>query len=460
MLQQCDIGAILRQALAGGGEFADIFYQEGFSNSIVCEDGRIERVLTGSDRGAGIRVISDLHTAYAYTNRIDPASLRELAVTVSQAVKGKRFDSNITVSEQYTDPGFPIRIPPETVDMQAKIDLIRSAERAARCHDTRITQVRVIYRDGWTRCQTANSTGEFISWENTGTVFLANVVASDGKSVQTGYEPLAGGCGFELFDAASPEDVALKAARRSITMLGARKAPAGTMPVVLAAEAGGTMVHEAVGHGLEADLVHAAVSVYRDRIGQQVASPLVSVIDDATIANARGSFPFDDEGTRAARTVLIEDGVLKGYLYDRLTAMKDGGSSTGNGRREGYHTRPIVRMTNTFIAPGKTPPEQIIKSVPAGLLVKKMGGGQVNTVTGDFMFEVTEGYLIRNGEVCEPVRGATLTGNGPEILKRIDQVGTDLGTGIGTCGKDGQGVPVSDAQPTLLISAMTVGGMV
>jgi TldD protein len=191
----------------------------------------------------------------------------------------------------------------------------------------------------------------------------------------------------------------------------------------------------------------------------QVASPLVTVIDDATIPYGRGSFSYDDEGTPAQRTVLVENGILKGYMYDRLSAMKDGCRSTGNGRRESYHAKPIVRMTNTMIAPGSTPPESILKGVQRGLFVKKMGGGQVNTVNGDFVFEVSEGYLIENGAIGEPVRGATLTGNGPEILQRVEKVGSDLGFGIGTCGKDGQGVPVSDAQPTLLISAITVGGV-
>jgi TldD protein len=283
-------------------------------------------------------------------------------------------------------------------------------------------------------------------------------VAQEGSVTQTGYEPLGAQQGFELFDAASPEDLALKAAARGVMMLGARKSPAGQLPVVLSSEAGGTMVHEAIGHGLEADLVQAGTSVYQGRIGETVASELVTVLDDATIPFARGSFSFDDEGTPAQRTVLVEKGILKGYMYDRLSGMKDGCASTGNGRRESYRARPIVRMTNTLIAPGESNPDEIVRSVANGLFVRRMGGGQVNTVNGNFVFEVSEGYLIENGVVGEPVRGATLTGNGPEVLKKITMVGSDLGFGIGTCGKDGQGVPVSDAQPTLLISGITVGG--
>jgi TldD protein len=239
------------------------------------------------------------------------------------------------------------------------------------------------------------------------------------------------------------------------------------MSVVLSSEAGGTMIHEAVGHGFEAeavghgfeaDLAEQNLSVYSGKLGQKVASPVITVLDDGTVPGKRGSTYMDDEATPAQRTVLIEEGVLKNFMYDRLSAMKDGKTSTGNGRRESYHFRPIPRMTNTMIAPGRTPPGGIIKSLEKGLLVKKMGGGQVNTVNGDFVFEVTEGYMIEKGKVGEPVRGATLTGNGPEVLKSIDMVGTDLGFGIGTCGKDGQGVPISDAQPTLRIPEIVIGG--
>jgi len=220
------------------------------------------------------------------------------------------------------------------------------------------------------------------------------------------------------------------------------------------------MIHEAIGHGLEADLAQQGLSVYSMKIGQQVASPAITVIDDATLPNKRGSFSFDDEGTPSGRNVLVKDGMLMSYMYDRYTALVDGVASTGNGRRESYEHKPVPRMTNTFIAPGTSSPEDVIKSVHRGLLVKKMGGGQVNTVTGDFVFDVQEGYLISNGGVGELVRGATLIGSGPEVLKSIDMVASDLGFSIGTCGKDGQGVPVSDAVPTLRIPEMTVGGEV
>jgi TldD protein len=289
---------------------------------------------------------------------------------------------------------------------------------------------------------------------------MVQVVVSDGGTVQTGYEPVGGLAGMELFDAEPLEMAAEKAARRALMMLTARKAPAGRMPVVLSSDAGGTMIHEAVGHGLEADLAQSGLSVYSGKVGQQIASPLITVLDDATLPGKRGSFRVDDEGTQAQRTVLVERGILKTYLYDRLTAMKDGTRSTGNGRRESYRHRPIPRMTNTMIAPGATRPADILKATPKGLFVRKMGGGQVNTVNGDFVFEVSEGYRIENGRIGDPVRGATLVGNGPGILMSIDLVGSDLGFSIGTCGKDGQGSPVSDAQPTLRIPEITVGGEV
>jgi TldD protein len=241
-------------------------------------------------------------------------------------------------------------------------------------------------------------------------------------------------------------------------MLNARQVQGGRMPVVVSSLAGGTMIHEAIGHGLEADLAQQGLSVFSHKLGFQVASKLITVIDDATLPGKRGSFRFDDEGTPSQRTVLVEDGILKSYMYDRLSAMKDKVHSTGNGRRESYQNRPIPRMTNTFISPGKTPPSEVLRNTEKGLLVEKMGGGQVNTVTGDFVFDVQEAYLIEKGEKGDPVRGATLTGNGLQILQSIDIVGNDLGFSIGTCGKDAQGVPVTDAMPTLRIPEMIVGG--
>jgi TldD protein len=276
--------------------------------------------------------------------------------------------------------------------------------------------------------------------------------------VQTGYHPVGGLVGLEILDEYPPEKIAQTAVRQALLMLKAGKAPGGTMPVVISSEAGGTMVHEAVGHGLEADLACEGLSVYHNKIGQRVANEKVTVVDDATVPNKRGSFQFDDEGVPAERTVLIEKGILKNYMFDRKVAMKHGFQPTGNGRRESYRFKPICRMTNTMILSGADDPAEIVRSTERGLFVRKMGGGQVNTVNGDFVFEVNEGYLIEKGKVGDPVRGAILTGNGPKVLQTIDKVGNDLGFAIGTCGKDGQGVPVGDAQPTLRIPELVIGG--
>ena len=458
MLDNMNIAGILRRALAGGGQFADLYFEEGRGTAVICEDGKIEKVLAGTDRGVGLRVISELSTAYAFTNEVTESALLELAETVSHALKGGIFDNTIDMRQKVVNTGFPIQLPPDGIPLADKVALVKLADRAARGFDAKIRQVMALYRDAMVKYQFANSLGEFIETRRTGTLFVVQAVAADGNVIQTGYETMGGSMGYEIFNERSAEDIALAAAKRGVMMLSAGRAPAGPMQVVLSSKAGGTMVHEAVGHGLEADLAQSGMSVYTGKIGTMVASPLVTVIDDATIPYARGTFPFDDEGTPGQKTILVENGILKGYLYDRLTAMKDGCVSTGNGRRESYQQKPIVRMSNTLIAPGETAPDEIIRSVDKGLFVEKMGGGQVNTVNGDFVFEVSEGYLIENGEVGAPVRGATLTGNGPDVLKKIVKVGSDLGFGIGTCGKDGQGVPVADAQPTLLISEITVGG--
>lgn len=460
MLETMNCAAILKQALSAGGEFAEIYFEEGYATQIVAEDGKIEKVLSSADRGVSIRVISDFRTAFGYTNDVTEKALLELAATVSKGVQGRLFDRDIVITPRLRGLEYPPLQHPESIPLADKVALVAAAEKAARQAAPTVCQAMAVYRDGVATMQTVNSLGEFSESRRIGTMFAAQVVAAAGGLMQTGYES-AGACrGFELFAEKSADDIALAAAGRAVMMLSARKAPGGRMPVVLSSAAGGTMVHEAIGHGLEADLVQNGISVYQGKIGQMVASPGVTVIDDATIPFARGSFPYDSEGIAGQKTLLVENGILKGYMYDRLSAMKDGCSSTGNGRRESYHAKPIVRMTNTLIAPGITAPDEIIRSVPQGLFVRKMGGGQVNTVTGDFMFEVAEGYLLENGSIGEPVRGATLTGNGPEVLKSILMVGSDLGFGIGTCGKDGQGVPVADAQPTLLISEMIVGGTV
>jgi TldD protein len=306
----------------------------------------------------------------------------------------------------------------------------------------------------------ANSQG-FIAEDNRDSViFVVQGIVARDSLMETGYESIGGTRGFELLEEQPPEEIAERAISRALRTIKARKAPGGIMPVVLSSEAGGTMIHEAIGHGLEADLAGEGLSVYSGMIGQQVASKNITVIDDGSIKGLRGSMGCDDEGNPTTRTVLVEKGILKGFMTDLITAKKFDLPLTGNGRRESYRHRPIPRMTNTMIHPGDLNQEEIIRKAASGLFVKKMGGGQVNTVTGDFVFNVSEGYMIEHGTVGEPIRGATLIGNGPKILGSIENVGNDLGYSIGTCGKDGQGVPIADAQPTLLIPKITVGGEV
>ncbi|MEK6678753.1 MAG: TldD/PmbA family protein [Nitrospirota bacterium] len=454
------IKKVLKEAVKNGGDFADIYIERTQPTYIHLEDDKIEKVVSGIDHGAGIRVIFDSKTVYAYTNELSDNSLLELANTVSAAVKGKHNGADIDLRKKNPTIDFRIIKRPDEVDTDKKVQLVKKANEIARKADNRIKQVLVVYRDTLQNVTIGNTEGYITDDERIYTTAMIQVIAIDGKIIQTGQEPIGGLIGFELFDENSIENTAETAAKRAVMMLKARPAPGGRMPVVLSADAGGTMIHEAIGHGLEADLAMQGLSVYSKKIGEMVASPIITVIDDATMPNKRGSFRFDDEGVEAQKTVLVENGILKGYMYDRLWSMKEGVRSTGNGRRESYKYRPIPRMTNTLIAPGKSVPEDIIKSTSSGLFVKKMGGGQVNTVNGDFVFEVSEGYLLENGKIGEPVRGATLTGNGPEVLKDIDIVGNDLGFSIGTCGKDGQGVPVADAQPTLRIKSLTVGGLV
>ncbi|MBW1742552.1 MAG: TldD/PmbA family protein [Deltaproteobacteria bacterium] len=458
MIENFPLEKIFRTILTNGGTFADLYYESSQINSVVCDDDKIEQIISGTDSGIGLRAIANLKTSYAHSNRCSETDILSLAADLSNAVKG---GGNASIADTYPlAPHLNYRIgsPPDSVETSRKVAIVREANAAARGLDTRIRQVKVVYGDKRQRVQIANSDGLLVEEERTYVLLAVQVVAAEKGLIQTGYEPVGGLIGFELFDEVDPAEVAKTAARRAVQALEAREAPSGAMPVVLSSEAGGTMIHEAVGHGLEADLALEGLSVYSDRVGETVASSRITVIDDATIPQRRGSYGYDDEGFPAQKTLLIDKGVLKGYLCDRLYAMRFGGKSTGNGRRQSYKHPPIVRMSNTLIAPDKDDPDAILRNTPNGVFVKKMGGGQVNTVNGDFVFEVSEGYMIRNGQIGDPIRGATLTGNGPRVLESIDRVGNDLGFGIGTCGKDAQGVPVADAQPTLRIPEIIVGG--
>jgi len=449
---------LLKKTLAHGGEYADIFIEHRESTYIQLEDNRIEKVVTGSISGIGIRLIYEGKTAYAFSNDFSANILLDLAATVSKAAADTVRDVTINMKQQRPQIIFSIKIPPASVPLENKIALVRQGNEAARSLDNRIKQANIIYSDSMKKVKIATSDGIIAEDNRTYTMGIAHVIAADGTSIQTGNETAGGLTGHELFETDPIEVIAERAARRAVMLLSARKAPGGRMPVIISSAAGGTMIHEAIGHGLEADLARQGLSVYSKKLGSRVASPLVTVVDDATIPNKRGSFSIDDEGVIPGRNVLVRKGILIGYMYDKYNAFIDKTSSTGNGRRESYEHKPIPRMSNTLIASGRLSPDDVLRSVSSGLLVKKMGGGQVNTVTGDFVFDVQEGYLIQNGSPGDPVRGASLIGNGPEILLSIDMVASDLGFSIGTCGKDSQGVPVSDAMPTLRVPEMVVGG--
>ena len=451
------MGDVITALMSSGGEYADLFFQDVASTHLEAESGQLERVSKVREAGVGLRLIRNGVTHFATAVDLSPRNLLDLASRLASDAGREVGFSGISL---HSVPGgiLPPGEDPSTITLDEKGRFMMRAIESIDGYDKRVVQVKAVYRDSSAFIRIANSEGTLCEDLRRHGVFLVQVVVSDGEHFQVGYEPVGGIGGYEVFRNVKPEEVALIAAKRALVMIEAPEAPSGRMTVVLSSEAGGTMVHEAVGHGLEADLSGQGLSVYTGKIGEMVASPLVSVVDDPTLPGKRGSFNVDDEGTPAGKTVLVREGVLLGYLSDRLSGLRDGIPLTGNGRRQSFRHWPIPRMSNTIIEPGDHDPGEIVRSVHRGLFVRKMGGGQVNTVTGDFVFEVSEGSMIREGEIAEPVRGATLAGNGPEVLKSVDMVGNDLGFGIGTCGKEGQGVPVSDAQPTFRIPEMVVGG--
>jgi TldD protein len=344
------------------------------------------------------------------------------------------------------------------VRKDAKVALLQRADAAARERSGAVRQVSAAYADGRRRILVAHSDGVLAEDDQVRTRFTVTCVVEGDTGLHTGTEAPGRTAGFELFDEVEPEAVARVAADRALAMLRARPAPSGRLPVVLRRGAGGVLFHEACGHGLEADLVRRDASVFAGKVGEQVASPLVTLVDDGTFGHEWGTFAIDDEGTPARRNVLIEAGVLTDYLWDLVRARAAGRPSSGNGRRETYRHLPMVRMTNTYLLSGDADPDDIVADTEHGLYCVALGGGQVNTATGDFVFGVTEAYLIERGEITEPVRAAQLIGNGPETLRLVDAVGNDFDTWAGTCGKQGQGVPVSSGQPTLRVAELTVGG--
>ncbi len=423
------------------------------------DDAKLEEALSGIEQGAGIRVVQGERTVYANGDVTDVEDLPALARRAAAGVSAGDARSVPPLERLDLEPRSQVAIDPRDVALERKVEQLVRADAAARAHDARIEQVTVVYRESVQEIVVANSDGRFATDRRVQLVFAVNVVARAGALQQTGFESLGGTIGFEMLDGDAAETVARTAARRAILNLEAEPAPAGTFTVVVSSEAGGTLIHETVGHGLEADAIARGTSVYAGKLGRKVASELITVVDDSAMAGKRGTSTIDDEGTPTRRNVLIEKGVLRAFLTDRKHAPKVGTPLSGNARRESFRHLPIPRMTNTLIAPGKSDPAEILRSVKDGVFVKKMGGGQVDPVSGTFAFEISEAYRIRDGRLAEPIRGATLTGHAPTVMSEIDMVGSDLGFSIGTCGKWGQGAPVADAQPTIRIPSIVIGGM-
>jgi len=450
---------VLGAGLAGGADFSEVFAEDVQRTGVNLDDGRIENLSSSRDRGAGVRVIVGETTGFAHTADLSEAGLMAAAKAVAAAASsGGGGERNVSLESTGSTPA-TVEVRPEAVGKETKVSTLRRADAIARSFDDKITQVSARYGDNRRRILVANSDGLLAEDDQTRTNAAVSCVATGDAGQQTGYESAGLTVGFELFDRHDIEEMARAAADRAITKLNARPAPSGTLPVVIGPGSGGVLFHEACGHGLEADLVKKGASAFRDRIGEQVASELVTLIDDGTMAEEWGHFAIDDEGNPASANVLIENGILIDYLWDQNRARQAGRSSTGNGRRQSYRHLPMVRMTNTYLRGGASDPTDIIAGVDHGVYVARLGGGQVNTASGDFVFGMTEAYLIENGKLGAPLREGQLIGNGPKVLQMIDAVGNDFEMGPpGTCGKDGQGVPVGDGVPTLRVTELTIGG--
>ena len=456
LLERC-----LGEALFAGGDYADLYFESVTSTSLGVDEQIVKSASTGTSAGCGIRVLSGERTGYAYTDNLSPERLLHAARTAALIASGPAKQLVQGFTETAGGDLYPVPLGGLDLDLAARLELILRADRAARAYDPRIVQVRAGYSEELRRILIAASDGAFASDTQPLCRLNVFVIAKDGPTTTKGSGGGGGRAGLEQFvDSKSPEHLAQEAARGAILQLGAVPAPAGEMQVVLGPGWPGVLLHEAVGHGLEADFNRKGTSAFTGLIGRAVASTKVTVVDNGTMAGRRGSLNVDDEGSPTQETVLIEGGILKGYLTDKLSARLTGAANTGSGRRESYHCIPMPRMTNTYMLAGDDAPEDILRSVKRGLYAVNFGGGQVDITNGKFVFSASEAYLIEDGKITAPVKDATLIGNGPEALKYVSMVGNDLklDEGIGTCGKDGQSVPVGVGMPTIKLDKMTVGG--
>jgi len=441
-----------------GADYGEAYLEETSWTSARLEDGRVHDVAAGSDRGLGLRLLRKTGERVETFFGSGPDMLPEAAGRMRAGLlpPGRKRAVRFAPSVQKS---VTPRVDPAGVPLARKVSLLKSLDRMVRSEFPSVRQVTVTYGDRWRSTRVLNTDGADARQSLTTVVLTVSVVAEEKGRLQSGQESVGAQRGYELMEGGEPFAAARRAATRALAKLRAPKAKAGEMPVVIAGAAGGTFIHEAMGHSLEADAVQEGSSpAYRGAIGKVVAPENIKVIDDPTLPFQRGSFFFDDEGLPAGPTTLVDRGVLKGFLYDRTCALREGRDSNGHGRRESFASRPYPRMSNLYIAPGQDDPSEIVGGLKRGLLVTRMGSGQVNTATGEFVFEVDEGWWVEGGVVRHLVRDANLLGIGPDALRSIDRVGWDVGWGIGTCGKEGQNVPVSDGQPTIRIPNLVVGG--
>lgn len=460
MLNKAVIEDVLTAALKTGGDFSEVFVEDRFSNLMKLQNRKLEDSISGRDFGVGIRVFNGLNSVYTFTNDFSKEGLLKAANAAAQAIQDAPRETSILLpqSKQLVNVMHPIQLMPNNVEKSRKLAVLRNADQIVRNYHSSISQAVISIADEEQHVLIANSEGTYVEDTRVRSRLTIGAIASNEHDMQSGFYGPGRYQGFEFFEKINLEHYANEAARIAVTMLHADQAPSGKFPVIIDNEFGGVIFHEACGHGLEAAAVAKNISVFANKIGEKVASELVTYIDDATITNEWGSINIDDEGEKGRKNVLIENGILKGYMIDKFNARRMNAESTGSGRRESYKFAPTSRMTNTYIAPGHSTPDEIISNTEYGIYAKYMDGGQVNPATGDYNFAVNEAYLVKNGKIDKPLRGATLIGNGVETIQKVDMVGNNLGHGAGMCGASSGSIPVNVGQPMLRVSEITVGG--
>ncbi|HWL65357.1 MAG TPA: TldD/PmbA family protein [Actinomycetota bacterium] len=457
MLSEELVKKVLAAAAGKGSDLAELYVESKTSRSLRLEDRRIEDVASGKDAGAGVRVVAGPRSAYAFTNVLTEAALLETA-TIARAELAE--DPGRKIDLRRVEPGavHPVERRAETASGEDLATILKASDETARAAGAEIRQVIVSYMSVEQNVLVASTDGRLATDDRSRLRFAVQVVAGRDGVITTGFDAPGHSGGLELLDRRPPAEIASRAATKALKMLDAKPSPAGEFPVVLAPGTGGVLIHEACGHGLEGDTLVKDASVYAKREGERFGSESVTIIDDGSDVGAWGSFGVDDEGTPSQRTVLFDQGVLVGCMTDLNSAHKLNKNPTGNGRRQSYAHLPVVRMTNTYLLPGPDDPDEIIRSIERGVYAATFAGGEVNPATGNFVFGMSEAYMIENGAIAYPIKGANIIGNGPQVLQVIDAVAADFGRTEGVCGKDGQHAPVTNGMSTVLLGKMTVGG--